>query len=277
MILRQGLSAEGKAHAGAVGLIALLTVLPLGAQKKTHRVPTSAAEQDPMAAETAQRGRKDFLQYCSFCHGTDANGGAEGPNLVRSGIVRHDKDGDLIGQVIRDGRPDKGMPALPLRASQIADVVAFLHARLAESDRTSPRGPSSEYALKLLLTGNAQAGKAYFNGAGGCTACHSPAGDLAGIARKYPPADLQTRFLYPKGPPRTAIVTLRSGARVKGELLNKDAFTVSIRDENGWYRSWPLGDVEAEIHDPLAAHRELVRKYTDADVHNLFAYLETLK
>jgi cytochrome c oxidase cbb3-type subunit 3 len=277
MILRRRISVEGKAHAGAVALIALLTVLPLAAQNKPRHAAKSAAEQDPMAAETAQRGRKDFLQYCSFCHGTDANGGAEGPNLVRSGIVRHDKNGDLIGQVIRDGRPDKGMPALPLTTSQIADVVAFLHARLAESDRTSPRGPSSDYALKLLLTGNAEAGKAYFNGAGGCSGCHSPTGDLAGIARKYAPADLQTRFLYPKGPHRTAMVTLRSGARVKGELLDKDAFNVSIRDENGWYRSWPLRDVQVEIHDPLAAHRELVRKYTDADVHDLFAYLETLK
>jgi cytochrome c oxidase cbb3-type subunit 3 len=230
-----------------------------------------------MAAQNVQRGRKAFLHYCSFCHGTDANGGTEGPNLVRSGLVRHDKNGELIGQVIREGRPSKGMPPVPLTTSQIADVVAFLHARLAESDRTSPRRPSSDYALKLLLTGNAEAGKAYFNGAGGCSGCHSPTGDLAGVAKKYAPADLQTRFLYPEGQPRTATITPPSGAQVKGELLDKDAFSVSIRDGNGWYRSWPLGDVKVEIHDPLVAHRELLRKYTNADVHNLFAYLETLK
>jgi cytochrome c oxidase cbb3-type subunit III len=31
------------------------------------------------------------------------------------------------------------------------------------------------------------------------------------------------------------------------------------------------------IKDPLAAHRELLQKYTDADMHNLLAYLVTLK
>jgi cytochrome c oxidase cbb3-type subunit 3 len=31
------------------------------------------------------------------------------------------------------------------------------------------------------------------------------------------------------------------------------------------------------VHDPLAAHRQLLDKLTQADVHNLFAYLETLK
>ena len=230
-----------------------------------------------MIAENVLRGRKEFLQTCSFCHGTDANGGAEGPNLMRSGLVRHDSNGDLIGQVIREGRPNKGMPAFPLKPNQIADIVAFLHARLGVSDRTSPRGPSSDYALKLLLTGTAEAGKAYFNGAGGCSGCHSPIGDLAGIAKKYAPPDLQSRFLYPEGHPRTAIITLHSGAQVKGELLDTDAFNVSIRDENGWYRSWPLDSVTVEVQDPLAAHRALMRRYTNTDVHNLFAYLETLK
>lgn len=230
-----------------------------------------------MAADNVQRGRKEFVQYCSFCHGINANGGAEGPNLVRSGVVRHDKDGDLIGQVIREGRPGKGMPPVPLTTSQIKDVVAFLHARLAESDRTSSREPSSDYALKLLLTGKAEAGKAYFNGPGGCSGCHSPAGDLAGIAKKYAPADLQTRFLYPEGQPVMATITLRSGEQIKGELLDENSFNISIRDGNGWYRSWPLTDVTVTIHDPLAPHRKLLRKYTEADVHNLFAYLETLK
>lgn len=276
MILRRGTTLERAACLAAALVIPLLAVLPLAAQNKPG-VAHRRGKQDPVTTENAQRGRKNFLQHCSFCHGTDANGGAEGPNLVRSGLVRHDKDGDLIGTVIRDGRPNKGMPAFPLTTGQIADIVAFLHARLAESDRTSPRGPGSDYALKLLLTGNAESGKAYFDGAGQCSTCHSPTGDLAGIARKYPPADLQTRFLYPDGPPRTVTVTIRPGTQVEGELLDEDAFSISIRDKNGWYRSWPLPGVRVEIHDPLAMHRVLIRKYSDADVHNLFAYLETLK
>ena len=227
--------------------------------------------------EQVERGRTQFQQSCSFCHGATATGGAEGPSLVRSSLVRHDNDGDLIGAVIREGRSGKGMPAIPLTDSQIADVVAFLHAQVTASDRTSAGRPSHDYSLKRLLTGNADAGKKYFYGAGGCASCHSPTGDLAGIARKYAPVDLQSRFLYPEGKPSTATITLHSGEKIKGELIRMDGFDVAIRDADGWHRSWPRNEVKVQVQDPIAAHIELLSKYTQADVHNLFAYLETLK
>ncbi len=146
---------------------------------------------------------------------------------MRSGLVRHDDEGKLIGPVIRDGRPKKGMPAVPLSETQIADVVAYLHWRLQESDLTSPPNPR-DYSLKLLLTGNADAGKAFFNGEGQCNRCHSPSGDLAGIAKKYTPADLQARFLYPPDVPKTATVTTQlrppvyRNARVSGSIHDRD-------------------------------------------------------
>lgn len=228
-----------------------------------------------VAQGSAERGRAQFAQTCGFCHGVDANGGAEGPNLMRSALVRHDENGNLISAVIREGRPAKGMPAIPLNGSQIADVVAFLHKRLEESDRRSPRKP--DYALKLLLTGDAEAGKTFFFGAGGCSKCHSPTGDLAGIAKKYAPPDLQAHFLYPSGVAKTAIVTTSSGERFSGNLFYADAFRIAIKDAAGWYHSWPRSEVKAEIHDPLETHQELLSKYTEADMHNTFAYLETLK
>jgi len=226
--------------------------------------------------ESAKRGQAQFAQTCGFCHGPDASGGAEGPNLMRSRVVRHDENGNLIAPVIRDGRPKKGMPPVPLSESQIADVVAFLHWRLEESDRRSPARPA-DYDLKLLLTGSAAAGKAFFNGAGECSTCHSPSGDLAGIAKKYPPADLEAQFLYPSNIPKTATVTIHSGAQFTGELYYQDPFTISIKDGAGWYRSWPCSEVKFLIHDPLAVHLKLLHQYTEADMHNLFAYLETLK
>src|SRR5580700_4164875 len=98
------------------------------------------------------QGQQQFAKSCAFCHGVNGDGGAEGPSLIRSAILRHDHNGDLIGPVIRDGRPDKGMPAIPLTAAQIADVVSFLQAQLKKLDRTSPGKPSSEhFSLKLLL------------------------------------------------------------------------------------------------------------------------------
>ncbi len=230
----------------------------------------------PRESEAAKRGQTQFAQSCGFCHGPDASGTTEGPNLLRSRLVRHDQDGNLIAPVIRDGRPAKGMPAVKLSEGQIADVVAFVHWRLVEGDRTNPSDPR-DLSLKQLLTGNAKTGEAFFRGQGGCSSCHSPSGDLAGIAKKYQPAELQARLLYPEDVPKTATITTHSGQRITGELVYKDPFSIAIRDHDGWYRSWPCSDVDFQIHDPLEAHLELLHKYTEADMHNVFAYLETLK
>src|SRR5690348_2588334 len=137
-----------------------------------------------------ERGRKQFEQSCGFCHGADATG-ARGPDLVRSPLVAHDVKGNQIGPVIREGRPDKGMPPMPLSDAQILDVAAFLHARAAEA-LSSARVPKA-YPVEKLLTGNAEAGKTFFNGAGGCNKCHSATGDLASIASKHSPIDLEAR------------------------------------------------------------------------------------
>jgi cytochrome c oxidase cbb3-type subunit III len=237
---------------------------------------SSWGQEGGSALDAAKRGKAQFAQTCGFCHGPDATGGAEGPNLIRSALVRHDENGNLIAPVIRDGRPQKGMPPVPLSDTQIADIVAFLHGRLEESDLRSPANPR-EYELKTLFTGDAGVGKAFFYGAGKCSGCHSPSTDLAGIAKKYPPTDLQAQFLYPPDVPKTATVTTRSGAQFTGKLFYHDQFNIAIKDNAGWYHSWPCSEVKIQIHDPVAAHLELLHKYTEADVHNVFAYLETLK
>lgn len=231
---------------------------------------------EPSQSDVAKRGQAQFAQSCGFCHAPDATGTSEGPDLIRSSLVRHDENGNLIGAVIRNGRPDKGMPPVRLTETQIANVVAFLHWRLEDAGRASPE-EAHDLSLETLLTGNAAAGKAYFNGAGACSRCHSPSGDLAGVAKKYSPADLQARFLYPRDVPKTATITTHEGKQFTGEIVYQDAFSIAIKDHDGWYRSWPCTAVTFQIHDPLAAHLELLHKYTEADVHNLFAYLEALQ
>jgi cytochrome c oxidase cbb3-type subunit 3 len=232
--------------------------------------------QSPFDANSVERGRAQFKSSCGFCHGEDATGN-RGPDLIRSATLSHDVNGDLLTPVIRSGRPDKGMPGFAtLSASQIADMIAFLHQQAYDALHSN-RVPN-DYPLAKLLTGNAQAGKAYFEGPGGCSGCHSVTGDLHGIAVKYSPIELQQRFLYPaKGSVRTATVKTADGKTVEGKLAHADEFQIAITDKDGWYRSWPRGQVQVEIHDPLAAHKALMPKYTDADIHNLFAYLETLK
>jgi cytochrome c oxidase cbb3-type subunit III len=229
-------------------------------------------------AAQVERGRIQFKKTCGFCHGPDANGGSTGPDLMRSAVVRHDEKGDHIGPVIRNGFPDKGMPAFQLTNDQIMDIVAFLSFRLDESDRRSPAQTSATYSLKKLLVGNATEGKEFFYGAGKCSSCHSPAGDLKGIAGKFPPAELQARMLYPRrGQRPTATVTDASGKRYTGPIRLLTPYDIAIVDSAGWYRSWPIHSVQVKIDDRLAAHRQLLSVITDAEMHNLFAYLETLK
>src|SRR5580658_6072062 len=256
-----------QAASSAIPCVAIVFLLAVGnspARSQQSDTPDPAIE----------RGHKQFEQACGFCHGPDATG-ARGPDLVRSPLVAHDVKGDLIGSVIHQGRPDKGMPAMPLTDEQVSDIAAFLHARASEALRSNrvPRG----YSAEKMLTGNGDAGKTFFNGAGGCNRCHSPSGDLAKVASKYSPIDLEAHMLYPEGRHTTAVVTLPSGEQIKGPLVHADEFVVSLDDASGWYRSFARDKVKVELQDALAAHRELLGKLTQANVHDLFAYLETLK
>ncbi|MBZ5502817.1 MAG: cytochrome c [Acidobacteriia bacterium] len=264
-------------------LIAFFAVAVLRAQEGppqggAQRGGAGARAQKQAQAEAAERGRKTFVATCAGCHGEDATGG-RGSDLIRSALVRHDKNGDLLSPVITAGRPDRGMPGFPLGEKDLSDIDAFLHAQIDLYDMHTrvPGGYPDDIPASRLATGSAEAGKAYFYGAGGCSKCHSPTGDLAGIAKKYSAPDLQQRFLYPAGKPSTATVTLPSGKKFSGTLLLKDEFTVAIRDADGWYHSWPLRAVKVEVEDPLAWHFAQAYKYTNADMHNLFTYLETLK
>jgi cytochrome c oxidase cbb3-type subunit III len=251
-------------------LLLLAGIVGLWAQEPP--VNRRQARPDP----AIERGRSQFAQSCAFCHGVNANGGTHGPSLIRSAVVRHDENGSLMGQVIRDGRPDRGMPPVPLSPSQVSDIVAFVKSRVAASDIRSANRTMQGSADKLL-TGNAAAGKAFFEGAGGCSTCHSPTGDLAGISRKYSLDVLQARFLYPQQRSRTATVTDNEGKQHSGELVALTNYDVSIQDAGGWYHSWPLSSVKLDLKDSLAAHRNLLTRYTDSDMHNMLAYLESLK
>jgi len=232
-------------------------------------------------AAAAARGEKLYAPSCGFCHGDKARG-AEGPNLVRSEVVLHDEKGELIGPVVSQGRPDRGMPAFAqFTKDQLYDIAEFLHMQV---ELVANRGI---YKRLNVVTGDATAGEAYFNGAGGCKNCHSPTGDLAHIGSRYQPEQLQGRFIWPgpsafgggRGPasPQKVTVTLPSGETFTGTLKRQDDFDISMYDSQGNYHSWQRDAVKVQLEDKLAGHRELLPKYTDRDMHNLTAYLVTLK
>jgi cytochrome c oxidase cbb3-type subunit 3 len=230
-----------------------------------------------------ERGRSTFSTNCAFCHGADIRGGDGGPSLLRSQLVLDDQKGELIGPVVRTGRLDRGMPAFALSAEQISDLAAFMHSfRVAGYDASRERPPS-------IVVGNAASGEKYFTET--CGACHSATGDLAGIATRISdPRLLQQSWLMPgsvvgrgapppaRPRPPTATVTLPSGEKIQGHLERVDDFVVSLKTSDGGRRSFRVASgVQVNIADPLQPHRDLLRRYQDADIHNVTAYLSTLK
>ncbi|HTM25691.1 MAG TPA: acido-empty-quinoprotein group A [Vicinamibacterales bacterium] len=233
----------------------------------------------PYSQKDATAGEPLFAANCAFCHGRDAMGGQTGPDLTRSELVADDVRGDKIAVVVRSGRPDKGMPPLSVSDSDLTKIVAFIHNRRVEAG--SLLGARRRVDESDLATGDPHAGEQYFNGAGGCAGCHSPGGDLAGVADRVKGLELLQRMLYPshrsgQPQPAKATVTLPSGETIAGRLAGRDEFTIALRDASGRYRSWRTADVKYVVDNPLDAHVALLRKYTDADMHNVLAYLQTL-
>jgi mono/diheme cytochrome c family protein len=235
-------------------------------------------------AASVERGKTTFVGACGFCHGSNAKGGEKGPDLLRSVLVLDDENGNAIGPMILKGRPDKGMPRFPFTPQQIADVAAFLHGAIKTAIERD------NYKILNIVTGDPKAGVAYFNGAGGCASCHSVTGDLKGIGAKYEPVTLQGKFLQPNytwtegTPPHkvvaiSATVTLPSGESFTGGLVHYDDFNIALRDSSGAYHSFTRrnGVPRVEIQNRLQAHVDLLGRYRDADIHNLTAYLVTLK
>jgi cytochrome c oxidase cbb3-type subunit III len=232
-----------------------------------------------------QRGRQIFSANCSFCHGSDARGGEGGPNLIRSELVLNDKNGELIATVVQNGRPDKGMPKFDLSLEEIASIAAFIH--------SMPVGGRAETTGVVdPLVGEAKAGEAYFNGPGKCASCHSVSGDLTGIGAKYTDVRaLQGAMLsggaavtqgyagLPASARKTVTVTMQSGETVKGQLDQIDDFIVALTDSDGNYHSYVRhGDSpKVTISNPLQPHFDMLRNFKDEDIHNLTAYLVTLK
>ena len=244
--------------------------------------------------EGAQRGQSIYVAECITCHGNRGRGGPDslpraqqGADLVRSLVVLKDRYGALIGDFLRKGHPmQSGKSSASITGKDLVDLSHFLHLKVTDTLRSGPFNSPVN-----VLTGNVKEGEAYFNGAGGCTKCHAVTGDLAGIGKKYDPVALQQKFLFPRtfafgrgggraaaGKPTTLTVTPAGGKAVSGVLVHLDDFNVSLRDSSGDYFSWKrTASLKVERNDPYAGHIALLDKYTDKNIHDTVAYLESIK
>ncbi len=271
-------------------------------QGRGRGLGTFPAQQRPPADPAlVARGRGLYDVYCRACHGADLRGGDQGgPNLLRSPVALADNAGESIGPVIKTGRQNPGMPVmppLPLPDDDIKAVAAYVRSVLASATRQG--GPPEGPPVKLnIVVGDPAAGQQYF--AAKCSACHSATGDLKGLAtRVSDPMQLQNFWVSggggggrggrggrggpppPESKPRDVMVTVTTpaGVRAEGRLVRIDDFLVVLAESGGAQRSFPRnGDVPTiEIRDPLEGHKKLLLEYDDTDIHNVTAYLVTLK
>ena len=247
----------------------------------------------------ADRGRAVYIAECITCHGNKARGGdnavpanQRGPDLVRSLVVLKDRYGSMIGAFLKNSNHpmQSGKPSASMPGPQVIDLAHFLHQKVTDTLRSGP------YSKPInVLTGDSKAGAAYFNGEGGCTKCHSVSSDLKGVGAKYDPVSLQQKFLFPRtfagargGPrgggrppqskPVMVTVTTASGKSVSGTLESLDDFNVALRDADGEYHSFQrTASLKVEKSDPVEVHNQMLDRYTDKNIHDVVAYLETLK
>ena len=266
---------------------------PAGRQGGNPNATFPAQQRAAADPALVARGQGLYGVHCRACHGVDLRGGdIGGPNLLRSQLALNDQDGELMGPVITQGRQTPGLPAMPpipLSADDVKAVAAYIHSVHATMRGQGSPPPGTEVPPDILV-GDAKAGEAYFKA--NCSACHSVTGDLQGVGRRFAdPVQLQNTWVAGGargrgGPPPgatnrrqvTAVVTLPNGQRIEGRLDRIDDFIVVLTTADGQRSFGRTGDVpRVEVRDPLEGHRKLLAVYADRDIHNVTAYLVTLK
>ncbi|MCB1021427.1 MAG: c-type cytochrome [Bryobacterales bacterium] len=281
-----------RAKIAAPALLALglaVSAIAQGPPRRGPRPPEFPAQQRELADEaTITRGEQIYTANCRFCHGADLRGGdSGGPNLLRSKLVFNDKEGELIGPVVIQGSNTPGggmMPPIPMPPADIKALAGYLH-KVQSTMRGQGNPPEGGEKELNVLVGDVNAGKDYF--ASTCASCHK-ASDMKGLSAKFPEAmDLQNYWVRGSGDPRvtgkapspSTVVVKQGGKTFEGELVRYDDFTVSLKQKDGQYRSFSrtAGPIEVEIDDPKQAHLNLLPKYQDKNIHDVTAYLASLK
>ncbi len=254
-------------------------------QGRGRGVATFPAQQRPPGDPAViERGKGLYTINCSACHGVDLRGGGiGGPNLLRSQVVLNDQAGELILPIVHGSRAERGMPPLPLPDLDVQAIAEYIHSVVATA-RGQGAHPESDKPLPNALVGNAGAGETYFKAK--CGSCHSAAGDLKGIGTKLLEAKMLQNYWVMGGgggrgggKPVTVTVTLQSGEKLEGPLVRIDDFLVTLTQADGTTRSVTRdGDRPAVvINDPQAPHKVMLSELTDKDMHDVTAYLATLK
>ena len=225
--------------------------------------------------EAAARGAPVFQQNCAFCHGPEGRG-ATGPSLITSDVVLGDDQGEHLVPWLKKGRPEKGMPSFAtMPDAQLKDIAEFLH---LEVEAVANRGA---YHVLNILVGDKAKGQAYV--ASHCMSCHRAEVFQHIGSRFRSPDQLQRGWIWPTRSSDdklavTATVKESDGETITGRVAQVSDFRITLIDAEGRTHTIERGSgVQVEMHDPLAAHEPMIMTLSNEDMHNVTAWLETLK
>jgi alcohol dehydrogenase (cytochrome c) len=242
-------------------------------------------------AQTIDAGRKPFQARCAGCHGEDGTGGARGVNIVDIRQPRATSE-EAVRDVIRNGIPNRGMPAFSIGDDEIAAIAAYVLS-LKPSSATPP-------ATTDPAPGDAAAGERFFSGKGSCTDCHMVRGrggilgpDLSSIGRDRTAAEIERALSDPGGATdtsasgagpnvrsdsagsyRAVTVRLRDGRAIRGLAKNESAFDLQLLGVDGELHLLQKPQVAEVIRE-----KSLMPKIeaSATEKRDLIAYLTRLK
>jgi len=247
-------------------VLGLVCARPVAAQ-------TVASHAGDYAPADIAYGAQLYEAQCTTCHGADG-AGVGGVNL-RSGKFRNAVTDQDLTRVITNGIPDTGMLGFKFDAAEIAGIVAYLR-NMNNVERAS---------VKL---GDADRGRAVFEGRGNCTRCHRVgahgprvAPDLSDIGALRSAGSLQRSLLDPNSQMmpinRPVRVVTRDGTVINGRRLNEDTYTVQLIDDRERLLSLTKSDLREYTiltTSPMPSYRDSL---SSDEVANLVAYLLSLK
>ena len=247
----------------------------------------------PVDAVAHDRGQGIWARECIDCHGSQARGSEKGPNVIRTKTVNYDRSseppGSVLGPFLKAGHSTmSGKASASFTPDEVVGLAHFLRQRVNDTMRGSPL-----FTVGDIVVGDRAAGEAFFKGAGKCESCHtSTTRSLAGIGSRVPaPVDIQQRMMFPAIAPRgqgagpganpnavTVTITPESGPAIAGVLVEQSNFFVTARFDDGTVRSVRrTPGMNVVVTNPFQAHIDLLDVVTDTEMHDLVAYLVSLK
>lgn len=268
-------------------VVAAVLILPVGfvLHGLAQHIETSKFNAGPPRPkdnpEVVARGAQIYTKQCQSCHAADLRG-ASGPSILRSQASLTDQKGEALIPIMLGQDKDFPDHKIDISTADAGAVAAYVRSIVSEIG-SQGRAPGDGQQSFNIVVGDPARGKQYF--AAKCASCHSAEGDLKGYATRVPvpktmqPAWIRGTRLGVPAPPVKVTVSMAGGKALEGTLIHVDDFLVTLQLPDGTMRTIRRnGEVpKVVVKDPLEAHRNLLPVYTDGDIHDVTAYLVTLK